>query len=98
MSVDVRVPTVLRRHTGGERVVQADGSTVGAVLDSLMQQFPGLKEELLNDDGQIRQFVNIYVNDEDIRYLNRLDTAIGDGDSVAILPAVAGGSCSLPAA
>jgi molybdopterin synthase sulfur carrier subunit len=96
MSVDVRVPTVLRRHTSGERVVQADGATVGAVLDSLVQKFPGLRDEILNEDGHVRQFVNIYVNDEDIRYLNRMDTAVGDGDNLAILPAVAGGQSALP--
>jgi sulfur-carrier protein len=92
MSVEVRVPTALRQHTGGERVVQADGATVAAVLDSLLHRFPGLKDQLLNEEGQVRQFVNIYVNDEDIRYLNRLETTVGDGDNLAILPAVAGGS------
>jgi len=91
MSVDVRVPTVLRKHTGGERMVKVDGGTVATVIDSLDQKFPGLKGELLGDDGQIRQFVNIYVNDEDVRYLDRLQTKVVDGDSVAILPAVAGG-------
>jgi MoaD family protein len=91
MSVEVRVPTVLRKHTGGARVVQADGSTVAAVIDSLDHQFPGLKGELLGDDGQLRQFVNIYLNDEDIRYLSRLETPLSEGDRVAILPAVAGG-------
>ena len=85
MSVEVRVPTVLRQHTGGERVVQADGQTVAAVLDSLVSRYPGLKNELLTDDGQVRQFVNIYVNDEDIRYLNRLDTKVDDGDNLAIV-------------
>ena len=91
MSVEVRVPTVLRRHTGGERVVEADGATVAAVIDSLVTRYPGLKDELLNDEGQVRQFVNLYVNDEDIRYLDRLDTRVQDGDNLAILPAVAGG-------
>lgn len=91
MSVEVRVPTVLRKHTGGERVVQAEGTTVAAVLDSLLHRFPGLKDELLNEGGQVRQFVNIYVNDEDIRYLDRLETSVDDGDNLAILPAVAGG-------
>jgi molybdopterin synthase sulfur carrier subunit len=91
MSVDVRVPTVLRKHTGGERQVKVEGATVAAVIDSLDQRFPGLKGELVDDAGQVRQFVNIYVNDEDVRYLDRLQTKVGDGDSVAILPAVAGG-------
>ena len=92
MSVEVRVPSVLRKHTGGARITQAQGATVAAVFEDLERQFPGLKQELLNDDGQMRQFVNVYVNDEDIRYLDRLQTAVADGDQVAILPAVAGGS------
>lgn len=91
MSVEVRVPTVLRKHTGGARVVVAEGATVAALIDQLDKQFPGLKSEILQGDGQVRQFVNIYVNDEDIRYLDRLDTKVQDGDSLAILPAVAGG-------
>jgi MoaD family protein len=92
MSVEVRVPTVLRKHTGGARVVRADGSDVRAVLDDLEHQFPGLKQEVMNEEGQVRQFVNIYVNDEDIRYLQSLQTKLEEGDSLAILPAVAGGS------
>ena len=92
MSVEVRVPTVLRKHTRGERVVEVDGSTIAGLIESLDQRFPGMKGELLGEDGQIRQFVNIYLNDEDIRYLERLDTQLSDGDRVAILPAVAGGS------
>ena len=92
MSVEVRVPTVLRKHTGGERVVEVDGATIAGLIESLDQRFPGMKGELLGEDGQIRQFVNIYLNDEDIRYLERLETQISDGDRVAILPAVAGGS------
>ncbi|MEA2641013.1 MAG: sulfur-carrier protein [Chloroflexota bacterium] len=91
MSIEVRVPTVLRKHTAGARLVQADGANVAAVIDSLEHQYPGLRDELLAEDGQVRQFVNIYVNDEDIRYLDRLQTRIADGDSLAILPAVAGG-------
>jgi len=92
MSIEVRVPTVLRKHTGGARIVQSQGGTVAAVLEDLDRQFPGLKQDLVGDDGQMRQFVNIYVNDEDIRYLQRLDTQIADGDELAILPAVAGGA------
>jgi sulfur-carrier protein len=92
MSVEVRVPTVLRKHTGGARVVQAQGADVAAVLDDLDQQFPGLKQEVMNEEGKVRQFVNIYVNDEDIRYLQSLKTRVEEGDSLAILPAVAGGS------
>ncbi len=95
MSVEVRVPTVLRKHTGGARVVQAQGNNVAAVLESLEQQYPGLKQEVMNEEGKVRQFVNIYVNDEDIRYLQSLQTALQDGDSLAILPAVAGGATSI---
>ena len=92
MSVEVRVPSVLRKHTGGARVTQAQGATVAAVLEDLERQFPGLKQELLNDDGQMRQFVNVYVNDEDVRVLQRLETAVGPNDTLVILPAMAGGS------
>lgn len=91
MTVEVRVPTVLRKHTGGERVVQTQGGTVAAIIDQLERQFPGFKGDLVDDEGQMRRFVNIYVNDEDIRYLDRLETKLADGDRLAILPAVAGG-------
>jgi MoaD family protein len=92
MSVEVRVPTVLRKHTGGARVVQAKGKDVASVLEDLEQQFPGFKQEVMNEEGAVRQFVNIYVNDEDIRYLQSLQTKLEEGDSLAILPAVAGGA------
>jgi sulfur-carrier protein len=91
MSVQVQVPTVLRKHTNGARAVEVDGANVAAVIESLETHYPGMRSELLSDDGTVRQFVNIYVNDEDIRYLDRLNTALTDGDRVAILPAVAGG-------
>ncbi|MSQ22957.1 MAG: MoaD/ThiS family protein [Chloroflexi bacterium] len=96
MSVEVQVPTVLRSHTGGERVVHAEGNTVAAVIEALEHEFPGFRTELLGDDGNLRTFVNLYVNDEDIRYLNRLDTPLADGDRLAILPALAGGGSSTP--
>ena len=91
MSVEIQVPTVLRVHTGGARKVEVEGDTVAAVIASLDSTYPGLRTELLTDEGTVRQFVNIYVNDEDIRYLDRLNTKLADGDRVAILPAVAGG-------
>ena len=91
MSIEVRVPTVLRKHTDGARVVQAEGATIAGLLESLDQKYPGLKGEILNEEGQLRGFVNIYLNDEDVRYLGRLETKLSDGDRVAILPAVAGG-------
>lgn len=91
MSIEVQVPTVLRKHTGGARVVRVEGATVAGLIEGLDGQFPGFRDELLNDQGEIRQFVNIYVNDEDIRYLDRLNTKLESGDRVAILPALAGG-------
>lgn len=91
MSIQVQVPTVLRKHTDGARVVQAEAGTVAAVIEQLETQFPGLRDELLDDKGEVRHFVNLYVNEEDIRYLGRLETPVQDGDRLAILPAVAGG-------
>ena len=91
MSVEVRVPLILRKHTGGAKIVNSQPGTVAALIEDLDRQIPGLKQELMTEDGQMRQFVNLYVNDEDIRYLDRLNTSVSDGDEVAILPAVAGG-------
>ncbi|MFN8632235.1 MAG: MoaD family protein [Chloroflexota bacterium] len=91
--VDVRVPAPLRAHTGGEKVVQGAGSTVAELLEDLNQRFPGIKTGLFDpSSGELRRFVNVYVNDEDIRYLGRLETPLADGDTVSILPAVAGGA------
>ncbi|MHB1582724.1 MAG: ubiquitin-like small modifier protein 1 [Acidimicrobiales bacterium] len=91
MSVDVRLPTQLRSQAGGRSVVQVTGSTVGEVLSSLVAGHPGMAGQLLADDGTLQKFVNVYVNDDDVRYLSLLDTAVKDGDEVSILPAVAGG-------
>lgn len=91
MSVTVSIPTILRPHTGGEKRVTADGATLAAVIDDLEANYAGIAQRLL-DDGKLHRFVNIYVNDEDVRFSGGLDTAITDGDSVTILPAVAGGS------
>ncbi|MBI2955035.1 MAG: MoaD/ThiS family protein [Chloroflexi bacterium] len=91
MSVEVRIPPILRKYTGGAKSVQASGSTVAALLDSLEEQYPGVKGQLFTEDGKLHRFVNIYLNDEDIRFLNSLDTELTDGDVVSILPAVAGG-------
>jgi MoaD family protein len=90
MSVTVSVPTILRSHTGGEKRVEASGDTLGALIDDLEANYAGISERLVND-GKLHRFVNIYVNDEDVRFSGGLDTAITDGDSVTILPAVAGG-------
>lgn len=89
--VNVRIPTVLRVHVGGESTVSGEGATVGEVISGLVETHPGLKPNLLDDEGGVRKFVNVYVNDEDIRFLEKLDTSVADGDEVALLPAVAGG-------
>lgn len=91
MPVDVRLPTVLRSQAGGQSTVSLDASTIGEVLSGLVAQYPGMSGQLLNDDGTLHRFVNVYVNDDDVRYLSALDTPVKDGDEVSILPAVAGG-------
>ena len=91
MSVEVRVPTLLRPHVGGVASVTSDGATVGDVFHALIDQYPGLAGNLVDDDGQLHKFVNVYRNDDDIRYLDGLDTKVTDGDTLSILPAVAGG-------
>jgi len=91
MAIQVRIPTILRTYTGGERVVDGSGSTVTELIDQLEADHAGIKERLL-EDGEARRFVNIYVNDEDIRFTGNLATPVADGDTVVILPAVAGGS------
>ena len=90
MAVIVSIPTILRNHTDGEKRVQATGSTLAAVIDDLEANHAGLRERLIND-GKLHRFVNVYVNDEDVRFSGGLDTEVSDGDSVTILPAVAGG-------
>lgn len=91
MAVDVRLPTLLRANTDGASSVAADGATVGEVFGSLTDRYPGLKGQLVDDTGDLHKFVNVYVNDDDIRYLEQLDTEVSDGDVISILPAVAGG-------
>ncbi|MCX2931517.1 MoaD/ThiS family protein [Mycobacterium sp. CVI_P3] len=90
MSVEVSIPTILRTHTGGEKRVNADGETLQAVIADLEANYAGIAERLV-DNGKLNRFVNIYVNDEDVRFSGGLATEIGEGDSVTILPAVAGG-------
>jgi MoaD family protein len=90
-AVEVRVPPLLRKFTVGKREVQGEGATVAELIDNLDSSFSGLKTEIVNPDGSIRRFINIYRNGEDIRYLDRLGTQLNEGDVVAILPAVAGG-------
>ena len=93
MSITVSIPTILRPHTGGEKRVSASGDTLGAVISDLEANYSGISERLIDSDnpGKLHRFVNIYVNDEDVRFSGGLDTAVADGDSVTILPAVAGG-------
>jgi len=91
MSVHVRIPTPLRRFTGGAEEVSASGGTVAVLVHDLEQRHPGIKERICDDEGKVRRFVNIFVNGDDIRFLNNLDTAIKDGDEVSIVPAIAGG-------
>ena len=91
MSVKVRIPTPLRRITDGADLVSVDGSNLDQVIASLDGQYPGIKERLCDDQGAIRSFVNVYVNGEDVRFLQGLDTGTSEGDEVSIVPAVAGG-------
>ena len=91
MAVIVRIPTALRRITQGQGEVKVEAENIKEVINKLEEEFPGIKERLTEQDGSIRKFVNIYLNDEDIRYLNGVDTELKDGDVVSIIPAIAGG-------
>ncbi len=92
MPVEVRLPTILRQHAGGQGSVRANGTTLGEVFEDLVRQFPNLAGQVVTEDGALHKFVNVYRNDEDVRFLGGLDTQLSDGDSVTVLPAVAGGS------
>jgi sulfur-carrier protein len=89
--VEIRLPTLLRSQTGGQSSVVVAGNTIGEVLGALVAEYPGTAGQILNQDGTLHKFVNVYVNDDDVRYLSALDTPVKDGDEVSILPAVAGG-------
>ncbi|HHG74332.1 ubiquitin-like small modifier protein 1 [Persephonella sp.] len=91
MAVTVRIPTALRRVTQGQGEVQVEAKTIGELIEALEKEFPGIKERLVEENGEIRKFVNFFVNDEDIRFLKGKDTELKDGDIVAIIPAIAGG-------
>ena len=91
MSVTVRVPTTLRTLTAGESEIAVDGGTVAEVLDALEGSHPGFKERILDDDGALRRFVNVFVSDDDVRFLDGLGTPVPDGETLSIVPAVAGG-------
>jgi sulfur-carrier protein len=90
MAIEVRIPTILRPYTDGAKVVEGNGATLAALIDDLDSRHVGLRDRLV-EDGALRRFVNVYLNDEDVRFLGGIDTALSDGDSVTILPAVAGG-------
>ena len=91
MAIEVRVPTILRSYTGGQKAVPGSGDTVADLLADLDTRHPGIRARLLTEDGALHRFVNVYVNDEDVRFLGGLETSVKDGDNVTVLPAVAGG-------
>ena len=92
MAVEVKIPTVFRKYTSNEATVELNPGTISELIEQLGERYPGLKEQLLADDGQLHRFVNVYVNDEDARYLDKLETKVSEGDKVSLLPSVAGGA------
>ena len=90
MAIEVRIPTILRTYTGGEKAVSGEGASLSALIDDLEANHSGIKERLI-DSGELRRFVNVYINDEDVRFIGGLDATLSDGDQVVVLPAVAGG-------
>ncbi|MFE7225152.1 MoaD family protein [Nocardioides sp. NPDC057577] len=90
MAIEVKIPTILRTYTAGEKAVSAEGKTLSALIDDLEANHSGIKERLI-DNGDLRRFVNVYINDEDVRFIGGLDAELKDGDQVVVLPAVAGG-------
>ncbi|WP_248582657.1 MoaD/ThiS family protein [Nocardioides sp. InS609-2] len=94
MAIEVRIPTILRTYTGGEKAVNAEGDTLAGLIDDLESSYPGIAGRLLEDSvngGDLRRFVNVYINDEDVRFIGGLEAGLSDGDQVVVLPAVAGG-------
>jgi MoaD family protein len=98
MAIEVRIPTILRPYTGGAKTVEGAGDTLAELLTDLDTRHPGLRARLITDEGALHRFVNVYVNDEDVRFLGALDAKVSDGDTVTILPAVAGGAFAFAAA
>ena len=90
MAIEVRIPTILRTYTGGEKAVTGQGASLSALIDDLEANHPGIKERLI-EGGDLRRFVNVYINDEDVRFMGGLEAPLSDGDQVVVLPAVAGG-------
>src|SRR3954451_8353518 len=97
MAIEVRIPTILRSHTGGAKIVEGSGDSLAELLVDLDTRHAGLRGRLVTDEGALHRFVNVYVNDEDVRFLGALDAKVSDGDSVTILPAVAGGALGFAA-
>jgi MoaD family protein len=91
VAVEVRIPTVFRKFTGGEPVVELEPGSISDLIDQLDSRYPGMRDQLLTESGELHRFVNVYVNDEDARYLEKLETKVSEGETVAILPSVAGG-------
>jgi len=91
MAVQVKIPTVLRKHTDGQAAIDASGSTIRELVEDIAGRFPEFRQKVISEDGALHRFINVYANDEDVRYLEGLDTKVSDGDVVSILPAVAGG-------
>ena len=91
MAIEVRIPTILRTYTGGAKAVDGAGATLDELLSNLDKDHSGLRDRLVDDSGKLRRFVNVYLNDEDVRFLGALETPVKDGDTVTVLPAVAGG-------
>jgi sulfur-carrier protein len=90
MAIEVRIPTILRTYTAGEKAVTAEGASLSALIDHLESNHAGIKERLI-EGGELRRFVNVYINDEDVRFIGGLEAPLSDGDQVVVLPAVAGG-------
>jgi len=92
MAIKVRIPTPLRKLTKEQEVIEVDScATIGQLIDSLEKSFPGIRERLCDEKGEVRRFINVYLNDEDIRFLKNRDTSVKDGDEISIVPAIAGG-------
>jgi molybdopterin synthase sulfur carrier subunit len=91
MAITVKLPTILRKHANGEAKVSAEGATLAEVLKDLESRYPGITKNVIATDGGLHRFINVYLNDEDVRYLGSLETEVNEGDTVSILPAVAGG-------
>ena len=92
MAVEVRIPTVFRKFTDGSAVAEVEAGTVGELISQLGDRYPGFREQVITESGELHRYINVYVNDEDARYLDKLNTEVTDGDVVSLLPSVAGGS------